>query len=616
VRTVHALLAATRMLKLYPPGHNRVAAHFDELHGDVEDLFKELGDEVTISVTRKRLEINKQQLKGAPELAAGLAVKLRRRGVRMLRIRRGVRRDEVQHLARVLATDHRDLIKQGGIAGALPDNVTHIDLRFVRGPEARKLELRDDLPAHVVDALEGCLHDIDTVDRLERLRANLTAVGNAAHETFELAFSEFFARPELAERDGASIAHIFEEFLHRLEQTLLGAAPRDDFEARLNSIRSLFQSLPAELLGAEVAEVEEEEKDLAGFEEIVAADDGGDVGTGAESPEYEIEGISELADLVRDNSAVRAIRNRLASHDAHENALLILCELMVNGETRREFEDRRRIFLEALGSGRFSAAAIARILRYIAVDMPATPFSNRDSLISDVFESTENQEALMLFLGSMTNHPEATRPIIDRLAMRPDPFDLLVKMMREPLLAAFHPIMASKILDAARHRPEALSRWARENRDAFFSPEVFEPLFARCTEFLGGICKEILSGRATEDRTALIGRLTERGTDSSLRMLILGLPYGDNECDEELLNALAAFQHPLALAALREVIYRNNGNECNREEVGRAIRAVRQMGTKDSDEFLWEIIQAKSALLPMYRREVRKEALAVLEGNS
>jgi hypothetical protein len=214
----------------------------------------------------------------------------------------------------------------------------------------------------------------------------------------------------------------------------------------------------------------------------------------------------------------------------------------------------------------------------------------------------------------MTGQPDVARPILSRLVMRHDPFPLLVRLLHAERLAPFRRVLTDKLLQAARVKQEALILWARRNRDVFFRPEVFEPLFQRAPELLGAICKEILTEGPAAERGALINRLKDEKNETALRLLVLGVPPSDETCDELLLRALSGFRHPLALAALREIVHRSNTRDVRVGEALSAMRALAVTRMEEGHAFLWEVVQKRSCFLPLYRKPLRQFATQLLSG--
>ncbi|MHC4932241.1 MAG: hypothetical protein ACYTGV_08640, partial [Planctomycetota bacterium] len=464
-----------------------------------------------------------------------------------------------------------------------------------------------ELPAGVAAALEDCLKSPETAAHLERLRGKYEALLEAAAEVdldaevcdFEDLIYDLFGRPEWAKLETDQVHQAFDVFLKLFEETLpdTSLSERLAIYARVESIRSFFKEIsPEELLA----------------EEKIDTDDVLAESTVAYSPEnLEHRHGSEPA---MGREASEKLRAQIERHSHEENSLLILCELMVSADDIDQYERRRGIFLGAFADRRYASGSIARLLRYIAIDLPSPRFENRDNLVHAVFDSTADEEALVIFLESMTSQPDVARPILSRLVMRHDPFPLLVRLLRAERLAPFRRVLTDKLLQAARVKQEALILWARRNRELFFRPEIFEPLFQRAPELLGAICKEILTEGPAADRGALINRLKDEQNETALRLLVLGMPPSDETCDELLLRALSGFRHPLAVAALREIVHRSNTRDVRVGEALSAMRALAVTRLEEGHAFLWEVIQKRSCFLPLYRRPLRQFASQLLSG--
>ena len=167
----------------------------------------------------------------------------------------------------------------------------------------------------------------------------------------------------------------------------------------------------------------------------------------------------------------------------------------VRTETRavetRGYLSRRQLFVDALSSGDYPTSAIARTLRFVTVDLPSIRFEPREHLVNAAVDGVSDDEALQHFLVSMTEYSHLVHPILQRLATRADPFPLLVRLLRVPLLEAYRATLQRKFREAAGLRYVAFRAWVRANLDDFFDDLVFQPLIKRGTELLGALCKEI-----------------------------------------------------------------------------------------------------------------------------
>jgi len=333
-----------------------------------------------------------------------------------------------------------------------------------------------------------------------------------------------------------------------------------------------------------------------------------------------VTGKDTLPPIGRDQLANRAdsarshadFRKRLYEGTNAEHGLAVLAELMIHAPDADRYATRRAAFLRMCREETPPSAVVARILRYFAVDVPSLPYDSRDSLVHAILDHTADEEALVLFLLALTDQPDSVRPILDRIVSRQNPFPTLTRLLTAPWLESFRHILAAKLLDAARTRQGALRLWVRAEPDAFFRPEIFDTLFSQGTKLVGGICKEIIAEGPEEARGRLIERLRRDGSETALRLLILGLPFGSRPCEPELLAALGTFQHPLAAAALREVVHHCNVDGARMEEAERALQALHAMGTADSRAFLREIATQRYALLSVYRRPLRLDAARML----
>ena len=560
-----AVTAAVRALLAVPPApHLGVQGQLDEL-GQLFDVLLNQHHECVFTVRGLGLLVDGERWEET-DLASALSIKLRRRLIRRLTIRTGMTRNELLDLVALLSTDHQELLREGGLDAFVRSPTPHIGVEMLA--VGAGFGEGFSLPANVADALEDCFTSPETLASLEQLRDSFIDLGGEdGSGIFDQLVSGCFARPEWNDVPAKRIRESFQAFLGMVTQAVLGCSA-DTVEARLrNILESVRDVTPGDLLkGTETH--------------------------GAEGS---------------------ASQNTDSFQDPQENSLLILCELMVSSEKRPEYRTRRAAFLAAFSDQRFSSAAIARILGYIAIDLPAPRFEHRDNLVSDVLDRTKDEEALVLFLCSMTKQPDVARPILSRLIMRPSPFALLVRLVRAPLLKPFRRLLCDKFLEAGRLKHDALVRWAREDSEGLLLPEVFQALLSR-PELMGPICKDILTDGSEQDRGRLIERLETEGNETALRLLVLGMPYNDKPCDQRLLQALASFRHPLAVSTLREVIHRNNLHGVRTGEVSTAFLSLNRIGMEKGCAFLREVVKRRALMLPLYRRKLRRIATMILEG--
>jgi len=594
---VRALVGCPRVLRIYASGHPRVDAQYDDLKRIFDGLFRAHPAPVTLTVRGMGVVVEGQALQAAPEINTGFALMLRRRQIYNLTLKPGLHRDEIVRIVDVLSTDYKELLHDGGAEARLPEK-TNPNVRLVMFKSGDGSERTGDavkaVPAEVTQAIEDYLSSDEATEMFDHVGAKLRAI-DADELDFEQLVSDFFARSTWAEMPIDRVEQASRAFLQRAEQ-MVGIAVDDSNNsllARIQSIKSFFQTTsPADL-----------------------ATDESDAVHVAYDPGKSEEMLPEV--LPPDMAPEDIIRDQLLDHNDHDNSLLIMCELMMSADDRNQYKTRRAGFLASFRDRRYGRESVARILQYIAVDLPPVPFENRDNLVQAVFDSTADEDALVDFLCSMTSQPDAMRPILNRFAARHNPFPLLVRLMQEESLRAFQHVLTDKFLEAARLKPEAMTLWARKNRDMFFRPEVFEPLFSRGTELLGAICKEILATGSDKDQALLIKRLKDDGSETALRLLVLGMPYDyDHACDPQLLMAISKFRNPLAVSALREIVHRSNTMTVQPEEAGAALQALYSMGSEDGRAFLWEVLQSRRCLFPIYRRELRTLAAQVLEGRA
>ncbi len=602
VRLLRALLAFPRVLKLYPAGHARVEAQVTELSRFLDDVFGGRKIPISFQVRGVRVELNDEPVTAAPEITSDLAYKLRRRRIRSLILLPGIERSELKLLAELLCLDARELARSGGAHAFFARSPhPHLQVSTFRGDGDEEDAEDDQAQGGLTPLLAERMRAPETIARFEQLQRTLERSLRAEPQSvasvqgnLDRLLLAFFARQEWAAMDEGALQAALFAFLEIVEHTLDQPALAAILMARVESLRSFFRGVTPEDLTRVSAAVHP---------------------AGGEEEAYSTERVKELlaAEQPDAQATVTSIRRHLEFHSAEETALLILCELLVTAMTSDEFHERRHMFLATIAEARYSSTSVARVLRHIAIDMPPVAYESRELLIQAVFDNTRDEEAVLLMLASMTDRPELARPIVKRLSARADPFQMLVRILSTPLLRPFRHVATERLVEVAREKKQTLTRWARQNREQFFKPEIFAPLFAQGTTIVGPICKEILTKGAAADRQELVRRLAETGSETALRLLVLGLAYGEEGCDQELVRSLGRFRSPLASGILSDIVHRANVRKRGIAEASTAIKALQQMGSVESGAFLQKVANARSALLPLFRKELRRMAEAALE---
>ncbi|MHC4133993.1 MAG: hypothetical protein ACYTDU_05205 [Planctomycetota bacterium] len=607
IRILRSFVALPRALRLYPSGHARIEARVTELRVLLVEFFDGRAEPLEFRVRGNKVELNGEAIEAVPELASDFVFKLRRRRIRSLSLLPGIERSEIKLFAELFRTDYRQLLRTGGAHAFLAQAPhPHVEISTFRGDGSEDEEEEPQDPfSHASAAVIGAAMDNPGVaERLRRLHGKLGDPagdrGQIVRADLERLTNGFFSRPEWSDLDADAVLQVVESFLDVVEQTMGDPASMEAslVRARIASLSSFFRGVDPRELAKQLERVAR------------ATANAPDVAYSTEEVEEMLaEPGSDLA------NTTQTIREHLEAHPSEENALLILCELMVSSLNRDEYYERRHMFLNAAGDDRYDNSTVARILRHIVVSAPPITFETHGELVQAIFDHTKNEEALLLFLASITDRADIARPILKKLATCTDPFPLLVRLLTSVVLSPFRGVLSHLLVEAAHDKKLTLARWARRNRAQFFQGPVFEALFSEGTALIGAICKETLTEGNREDRAVLIRRLRRAGTETALRLLVIGMPYGDNATDPELLLALGRFGSPLACAALREVVHRNNTCEFREPEARAALQALRDMRDTEGTEFLEEVAKGRAGLvMHKYVRRLRKIAAVALSG--
>jgi hypothetical protein len=308
-----------------------------------------------------------------------------------------------------------------------------------------------------------------------------------------------------------------------------------------------------------------------------------------------------------------SFRASLQGYTGQESRLLVLAELLLCARTPDEYATRRALYLKLAEDPRSFSAEKAKVLLHAIFELPEPRFESREELVCGLCDRIQDRKALSLALSAMGDSESAARVVVERLGTRPDALPLLAALLCDPALEELHATLSDAFLATARARREALARWASEERETFFRPEIFNLLFERAAPLLGPVCKQILTEGTRAERMRLVDRLAQDGSAKALRLLVLGVTYDEEPCDPELIRGLGAFRHPLAVAVLRELVQRSNTEGVRWHEAASALAALHETGTDEARQFLRAVVGHKSLLLPLYRHELRVLASRVLE---
>jgi hypothetical protein len=609
-KLVMSLASCPKILRIYPPGHIRAGAYLTEFERVFAELLEARHDPLVISVEKTRVLIDGQRVKIDDEINANLGIMLARRSIERIEILSGIQREEIQLLVELLGTPFKDVLRQGGTEAWI-ERTEHPNLQVIM-VDPDQLSPREGWGA-IQSVLDGCGIDETLItdelrERLADLReAYLEALsqdtGYAGEEeaTFINLVREFLEHPDWANMPRKTAMQALERFVEILHESLeeLTAGGDQPLSERIESMRSYFRGLAPEN-GSQPVKADHTET--------------------VNELRFEIARLDEFLESCHstDRPPAEILRSEIVNRVHFRNALVVICELLLGARNEPEYLSRRQLFVDALSSGDYPTSAIARTLRFVTVDLPSIRFEPREHLVNAAVDGVSDDEALQHFLVSMTEYSHLVHPILQRLATRADPFPLLVRLLRVPLLEAYRATLQRKFREAAGLRYVAFRAWVRANLDDFFDDLVFQPLIKRGTELLGALCKEIFMEGTPRDRQRLVERLSRDGSETALRLLVLGVPFDGTPCSPEVLATLGEFRSPLASGALREIVFRANTGEIHPDEARAALEAlVRQEGDaiEDGEDFVRCVAEGYSWGLPRYKRSLRRLAASVLESD-
>jgi len=612
-RLLRGLASCPRVLRLYPPGHQRAEAYFGEFERLCHELMRSRIEPLRIAVSGLQIEVDGGVPDLPPEVAAGFSIMLRRRRIRVIAIHQSITRAEIQLLVELLACDYKELLRLGGPKRFL-DRAPHPHVDVLSsdgtgggpgqgGVHGVMAEDENASASAVNELLEDLLTSQEMLDRLNSLRARYERIfrgprrsDTLGSSTFNQLLSEYFERPEWSQLSPADARRALEAFLELLEEALVQGSPSadDPHEERVESLAAYFGGLsPTEVTGR--------------FDLIRSAPEKNRL-------EFEVASLAEFLDgFTEDELAWRdALGEKINNHRSDRAAFAILNQLLGRSRNKEQYRHRRDILLDALKRGDGSCMETATALTYVALELPPLPWERREDLVRAAISAVPQDDALVAFTLSLAHTPELVYPLLKELTTRADPFPLLAHLLNTKALSEYHPAIANRLCEAARTRQGVFHAWARTNREELFSEPVFEALFKRGTELMGAISKDIIAHGPARDRRVLLDRLCAAGGQAALRLLVLGLPFGDESCPLDLLQSLARFDHPLAEGALREIVLRSNVGPVRETEAGGALRALVTQNTARGTEFCMHVVESRSWWLPQFRKPLRRLAQQAL----
>jgi len=460
----------------------------------------------------------------------------------------------------------------------------------------------------VHEILEELLTSPEMLERLNALRTRYDQVFRGARrsdtlgsQTFNQLLSEYFERPEWSTMDTPSVRRALEAFLGLLEEALVQGAPAADEQHH-----DRVASLTAYFGGLTPTEVTER------FDLLRSAPEKNRLEFGIARLREFLDGFSDEERNQRD-----AFPEEIRRHRPERTSFAILVRLLTRAQDKEQYQHRRGILLTALARTDAACMETAMALANLALELPALPWESREELLRGAVAAVPSDDTLLALTLALAKNTELVYPLLTDLAARPEPFSLLVSLITNKALAEYHPAIAGRICEAARTRQGVFHSWARTHRDELFEEAVFDALFKRGFELLGTLCKEIIASGPARDRKTLLDRLCAAGGQPALRLLVLGLPFGEESCSLELLQSLARFDHPLAEGALREIVYRSNVGPVRETEAGGALRALVRQNTERGTDFCMQVVDSRSWGLPRYRRQLRelaRQALVLEDG--
>jgi hypothetical protein len=371
-------------------------------------------------------------------------------------------------------------------------------------------------------------------------------------------------------------------------------------------------------LHPEEADAGEEEIAVQQLEELL-----GEQGEMPEEPKEEIRlvytavGNDELGSRSPELVAMaeETLIRQKANHDIDFMAALSLCDMVGRSSDELEYNHRRDLLRSVVSERRLDVAALRIAQLHLTHDLPDWPCEPPTALLLELGASASDTELLKRAMGTCKMTKAEARGIAERIALRPDSFDLLSVLLSASLPVFIRVPLEDVLTATIRHDQRTFRQWALDKPKKFLNGKCFAFLLGNAGFAMGPIVKEYLLSDQTERRERVIDLLVENGSEEALRLLVMGVRYDGDAQDLRLISAFGKFEHPLAVAMLREIVHRcNTIGSSSDEEVESAVNALAQSGSNDAHDFLEEISQMRVGLLPLYRRSIRalaQEAMLV-----
>ena len=306
--------------------------------------------------------------------------------------------------------------------------------------------------------------------------------------------------------------------------------------------------------------------------------------------------------------ATDALIRESRTHDVHRTAAMALTDLAGRSSDELEYRVRRDLLCKIVKDRRLNVAALRLAQLYLAGDVPDWPCESSMALLLELGAVAGDVELLDGAMGKCAMDKAEARRIADVLAMRSDAFALLTVLLRANLPQSIRVPIEDVIVARVKRDQREFRQWAVDNPQRFLNRSCFAFLLDRVDFVLGPIVKDLLHAEESRDRDRAIEMLVENGSEKALRLLAMGMQYKGGQRDTRLIEAFGRFQHPLAVAMLREIVHRCNTSGAGDEEVTTALTALAKAGTEDALGFLEEVTTRKVGFLPLYRRAIRVRA--------
>ena len=372
---LHTLTSYPRFRRLYPPGHRRISALLGELEHLLRVAFGDRVDPLALGIEGNQFYVDDAALQTRSDNVRELALAFSRRRISILRLYPGLTTPELRLLGRMLETDHREILRDGGPNVFLrKHNHPHIEIvafeegeleeGLVNAPIAGGDASELGLPAELLPTFENILTDPATQERLDRMRSRIQGLRDKGETTtaevdvIQQVLRALVRGMDVTRFDEERLREVIHHFLDLLESRLETSAEElplvvQSSEERVAKLLAFALQLPKGERAPELLQKVSYLKDLlrprGGEGTGGTLEDPGDeeANTVFKVDEFDAVDVDELMAI---EFSPKEFQSQLDVFPIEDTFLLIVCQLMIDADDADRYKVQRNYLLRALGS--------------------------------------------------------------------------------------------------------------------------------------------------------------------------------------------------------------------------------------------------------------------------